>query len=197
MHGKSARFGLDANLLMMALAGVVALAGCSAPVGTGRTSASVEPAAAPCATAEGSAVYTNDDIGFCFAYPETLSLRENRPGSIVVDSTPQDAEPLAPVPPFALVNVTVDVGQTAGEIAEGYLADLEGFEVEQSTTVIGGETAFVLDNVPGQDINRLVIVVHNGVFYELMFSPADPEVEGYEGMLALYDTLTASLTFLP
>ena len=38
-----------------------------------------------------------------------------------------------------------------------------GFDIEHRSTSVGGEVAEVLDMLPGQDINRRVILVHNGL----------------------------------
>jgi len=48
-------------------------------------------------------------------------------------------------------------------------------DIKRSTTNIAGIEEIVLDNAPGQDLMRRVLLVHNGRLYDLTFSPADHE----------------------
>ncbi|HMN30989.1 MAG TPA: hypothetical protein PKE45_22730, partial [Caldilineaceae bacterium] len=63
---------------------------------------------------------------------------------------------------------------------------------------IDGEPAYVVDHVPGQDFTRRVLVAHDGLLYELMFLPADPDQpEAFAEMEALYAAVVDSLRFIP
>ena len=55
---------------------------------------------------------------------------------------------------------------------------------------IDGEEAVLLDNLPGQDFNRRVVVMHNNMVYSLMFMPLSPEAE------PLYQSVLDSLRFV-
>jgi hypothetical protein len=88
-------------------------------------------------------------------------------------------------------------GATAGSVADRIVRDFEGFTLERSAATVAGEPAVVLDGVPGQDINRRVIFVHDGLLYELTFAPADPaQGDAYGQMEALYDLVVKSFRFL-
>ena len=50
--------------------------------------------------------------------------------------------------------------------------------------------AVLLDNLPGQDFNRRVVVKHNNLVYSLMFMPLTPEAEPF------YQSVLASLHFV-
>ena len=64
--------------------------------------------------------------------------------------------------------------------------------------LLGGVEAIVLDKLPGQDINRRVLIEHEGLLYQLTFWPADESVgDAYQRMEALYETVVASFTFVP
>jgi hypothetical protein len=64
-------------------------------------------------------------------------------------------------------------GASAGSAVDRIVRDFEGFTLERSAATIAGEPAVVLDGVLGQDVNRRVIFVHDGLLYELTFAPAD------------------------
>lgn len=97
--------------------------------------------------------------------------------------------------------MSVANGQTAAQAADAAQADAETVmgagKVPRSTATVGGEQAVVLNNLPGQDINRRVYVVHNGVLYVFMFYPLDPNnaAQG-QAMEPLYQTVISSFHFL-
>jgi hypothetical protein len=98
----------------------------------------------------------------------------------------------------ALIEVSDAGGRTAGEIADEAVAQA-GFEIERSTMSIAGERAVVLNGVPGQDLLRDVLIVHDDRLYRLRFVqpyPDDPP-ETVERFETLYDMVIGSLTFLP
>jgi hypothetical protein len=61
---------------------------------------------------------------------------------------------------------------------------MPGFDSRRSTIAIAGQKAVVLDNVPGQDLMRRVLFVHDGRLFDLTFSPAD-----HADMEAFYQTV--------
>jgi hypothetical protein len=73
-----------------------------------------------------------------------------------------------------------------------------GFALELSEGIdVGGELGVVVDNVPGQDVNRQLFVVHNGRLYTFLFAPADDErPEMLAQMEDLYETVVDSFTFI-
>ena len=76
---------------------------------------------------------------------------------------------------------------------------MTGFAIDRPFGVtIGYEPAARLDGVPGQDLSRQVIAVHDGRAYKLVFVPAD-EAQGdvYHEMEALYELAVRSFRFLP
>jgi hypothetical protein len=93
------------------------------------------------------------------------------------------------------VNILVEDagGRTADELAQQIAADFEDFPIERGSVVLGGVEAILLDKVPGQDINRQVIVVHDDQLYRLTFMPADGQVgEVCTQMESLYTTVIDS-----
>jgi hypothetical protein len=65
-----------------------------------------------------------------------------------------------------------------------------GMNVTPQAITVDGVEAVLLDNLPGQDLNRRVVVVHNGLVYSIMFTPLSPEAEPF------YQSVLASLRFL-
>ncbi len=75
---------------------------------------------------------------------------------------------------------------------------MPGYAVERTFGLsVGYEPAWVLENVPGQDIGRQVLVVHDGQLYTFTFVPADPSAgDVYAQMEMLYTTVVNSFRFL-
>jgi len=101
--------------------------------------------------------------------------------------------------PRVYINAREAAGRTAEQVADelavGFAAE---FDVRRSSVMIDGEEAVVLDNVPGQDISRQVVVAHNDRLYVLVFVPASEDYgEVYTQMEDLYAMVIDSFTFLP
>lgn len=178
------RLGLTA-LIMLAVAGCGLI---SRPVATGES-------ACPAATAD-TQTLKNEAHGYCLLYPAGYKAERPNPDETVFFSvSPQNVDAGR-----ATIQVRDAGGQAAPEIAGGVVreiaASLPGWGVTQSTLRLGGETAIVLDNVPGQDISRQVVAVHGGRLYLLTFAPADPAESGAtREMEKLYQTVVDSLRF--
>ena len=76
--------------------------------------------------------------------------------------------------PKLFIQVADARGRTAEQVADAVVAEatdgLPGFEIDRPFGVtIGYEPAALLDGVPGQDLSRQVIVVHDGRAYKLVF----------------------------
>ena len=165
---------------------VVVLAGC-AQIG-GADSGDVLEAG------EGTEVLTNEALGYAFLYPDTYTLVALDSGdNLVIDSIMNHTDPRLGI------EVEAAAGRTAGEVADALLAEYpEGFVIGRSTITLDGEEAVVLDQVPGQDMNRLVFVVNGDRLYRFMFTHAAPdEGDTYTRMENLYTVVTNSFRFLP
>jgi hypothetical protein len=65
---------------------------------------------------------------------------------------------------------------------------MAGIDIQRSNAEIAGQPAVILDNVPGQNLNRRVLIVHNDRLYDLTFAPLDhAELETF------YQTIIADL----
>jgi hypothetical protein len=137
--------------------------------------------------------------GFCLLYPADFSAVEPNPGEIVLYAgSLQDVSH-----PKLFIQVEDARGRTAEQVADEVVAEvisgMPGYAIDRSFGVtIGFEPAARLDGVPGQDLSRQVIAVHDGRVYKLVFVPAD-EAQGdvYREMEALYELALRSFRFLP
>jgi hypothetical protein len=142
---------------------------------------------------------TDDGRGFCLLYPVGFSVTEPTPGEVVLYAgSLQDVSH-----PKLFVQVEDARGRTAEQVADAVVAKaisgMPGYAIDRPFGVtIGYEPAARLDGVPGQDLSRQVIVVHDGRAYKLVFVPAD-EAQGevYREMEALYELALRSFRFLP
>jgi len=135
---------------------------------------------------------------FCVLYPIDYEVAQPVENELVffVGSL-QDVEH-----PKLFVEVQDADGRTAEQVADELQAEVQksmpGTSVERTFGLwVGYEPAAVLENVPGQDISRQVIVVHDGRLFKLTFVPADATAgEVYTQMESLYTTVIDSFRFL-
>lgn len=144
---------------------------------------------------DGTLLFTYEGQGYCLLYPDShqpIEVSEAETVFVVGDL-------LNVSEPRVSVTVTDAAGQGAVEAADRVEADfgIPGMNTRDTVT-IGGVEGVVLDNMPGQDINRRVIVVHNGRLYDLMFLPIGADYgEVGQRTEELYQNVLDSFTFLP
>jgi hypothetical protein len=144
---------------------------------------------------EGTQLLLNEAHGYCCLYPVGYQVRYPNDSEAVlfVDSL------LNVEQPRASIKVQPAADRTAAQVADELVAEWSmGFDIERTEVTVGGEQVIVLDNVPGQDTNRQVICVHDGLLYELMFMPQGKAYgEVSTRMEQLYATVVGSFRFLP
>ena len=148
----------------------------------------------PCpAPYPGTDLLERDDHGYCLLFPDEYEvLRPNPDETVLAVGGLMDTEN-----PRAYVRVTGAEGRTADQHADDLLADMAGFDIGRSTVNIGGERAALLENVPAQDMMRVVFVVHADRLFRIDFVPVGADY----GPLAertneLYYTLAESFRFM-
>jgi hypothetical protein len=146
---------------------------------------------------EGTQLLVNEGQGYCLLYPDEYAVYypNQNEVSLVIGSLMNHTEPRA--------SITVEgaAGRTVAQAADELMAEFgggAGFDIERETTTVGGEDAVVLDNMPGQDLHRRVVVIHGDLLYWLFFAPVGADY-GEVGTRteALYETIVDSLHFLP
>ena len=181
--------------LRLALTGliVLAVAGC----GLISQSATGGPGDCPAPAAD-TELLKNEEQRYCLLYPNGYTTEQLNPQETTISSgSLLDVEN-----PRAIIAVRDAGGRAAAEIAGGIVAEVKAnlprWGVRQGTAEIGGETAIVLDNLPGQDIGRQAIVVHNDQVYSLTFVPAAPAgTDAVQQAEQLYKMVVDSFRFIP
>ncbi len=154
-------------------------------------------APAVCATpAADQQLLVQESQDYCLLYPATHTVTETVPRSveIVVDSIMNHIDPRASIAVEAANDRTLD------EVAAQALADYglpAGMNTPQAITV-AGEPAVMIDNLPGQDLNRRLFVIHDNQLYSFFFAPIGDEGTSVRDQAeALYNTVVDSFRFLP
>lgn len=145
---------------------------------------------------EGTKLLRHAAQGYCLLYPADYVVVEGDDATVtlVLDSIMNHIDPR--------LGLTVEdaAGRTLEQVAEQVAADyaLPDVASERTTTTIAGEEAVIFDQLPGQDLNRRVVLIHEERLYHFFFTPVDPSVaEVYERMETFYETITASFTLIP
>jgi hypothetical protein len=181
-------------LILILLLGVLTLTACAQKsAADSRSPEGDVTEECPLATADAQ-LLTNVDHSYCLLYPTGYDLVQPNPNeTVILVGSLLDVEH-----PKAFINVQDAAGRSAAQVADEVEAGMPGFAMQRSGVTIGGEEAVVLDNVPGQDLNRQLVVVHGGRLYKLTFVPADPSLgDLYARMEELYSTVVNSFQFTP
>ena len=131
--------------------------------------------------------------GVCFLYPDNYEVFQVNDGSLTlyVESLMNTEAPLA-----SIQFKTLD-GRSIQEAIPDYPSNEELAAMSLLTIDLGGEMATVLDNLPGQDINRRVIAVHENRAIDIMIARIGPEYGDVgEQAEVLYTTITESFRFI-
>lgn len=140
--------------------------------------------------------YSSPDFGFSLSYPAGYELQIPFPHSLIF-LAPQGTQ-------GHRERGSLTVEQTFDQTAEWYANQAKeenanlGIAITPSVQVLDGQQAYILGRLPGQDLNRQVFIVNNGLLYHLTFRPDDPAAgEDYQQMENLYTAVIGSLRFLP
>lgn len=186
--------------LLIMLFALPVLSACStavetaAPAQTGAESTG-KISADDCATPEqGNLQLLGAAYGTCFLYPDHYDVAENADGS---GFTLYVRSPLNTEAPLLTFSVEPANGRSLDEVTAQRLTDYAFPDTQPQAITLGGQPANLLDNLPGQDINRRVVAIHNDTVYDLVFNRvgADYGAVG-EQTEALYATVTDSLQFV-
>ncbi|HSR33168.1 MAG TPA: hypothetical protein VLY63_21595 [Anaerolineae bacterium] len=195
-QGSAARSGR--TWLVLALVGLVLVAGVLAVGLTAYAFLAPQSGASPaCPEARaGQQQLVDREAGYCLLYPSEYSLVQPEPGvaEIVVGSVLNHVQP----------RVSIRVEDAGGRILDEAVAQMEadyvpaGWEVTRQDITVDGVEAVVLDNLPGQDLNRRVALVRDGRLYTLFLAPiGDEGSETRQQAEMLYRLVLDSLRFLP
>ncbi|MGE5138211.1 MAG: hypothetical protein ACM3JD_02010, partial [Rudaea sp.] len=142
-------------------------------------------------------LWENQEYAYCLQYPAGYKVEQPGEGVTVImtDSLLSVQQPRA--------NIEVEnangrsASSAATQLAAEFEASVPGIKIARTNITLGGEQAVVLDNLPGQDLNRRVLVVHDNRLYTLMFSPTDQSLgDAYSKLEELYQAVTESFRFI-
>jgi hypothetical protein len=138
----------------------------------------------------GNLPYKNDALGFSLYLPKNYEFPEPN-ASEVVFMGPGSGHPTEN---RVGVFITAEPanGRTAEQIATQLAAQTKaemgaGYSGGAVTAMsIDGEAAFSVSELPGQDINRQLFMVHDDRLYHMMFVPDSPRAAAYQQMEDAY-----------
>lgn len=169
---------------------VASLSACSQP-----TASPIVTPACPEATAN-TQVFTSDSHHYCLLLPTGYNVVYPNPAEVIIQHGP------GPRPDENGARLYIMVEPAEGRALEGFADQLsagaEQLGVTRTTTVVGGQPALILNNLPGQDVNRQVLVVHGDNFYHLTFVPFDPsQPQARAEAESLYKLVSETFSFGP
>jgi hypothetical protein len=149
-----------------------------APAEADGTAAGADGTAVTCSAPDGGDVFESVEYGFCLVTPPDYAMVETAPGSF---SLVAGGDIMNHTNPRVGIEVTEagdrTLAQVAAELATNYAAP--GDTVEPQPASVGGVEGMLFDNLPGQDINRRLVAVHNGRVYSLQLMPLSPAAEPF------------------
>lgn len=94
------------------------------------------------------------------------------------------------------VHVEPANSRSLAEAVDVFTMGLDDFGLEMEEVEIGAETAVQINNMPGQEISRELLLIHNDQLYRLSFVPAGADDgERLAEMERLYEMIVGSFQF--
>lgn len=160
--------------------------------GASPAGAAGNPAACPAPT-RATQVYIDRSGGFCLLYPSDYVVEMTDDGvvNLVRGSLMNHSDPRASI------EVSNAAGRTLAEIGAAVASEYAaGFDIPQQAITVDGETALMLDNLPGQDLNRRVLVIHDDRLYSFFFTPLGEESDARAAFENFYQGVIESFRFI-
>ncbi|MCB0189852.1 MAG: hypothetical protein KDE31_36520 [Caldilineaceae bacterium] len=170
---------------------------------TATVAATVDPVALCPAASAGTTQYISLENGVCFLYPSDLAVEGDmfRPDEmvhLVGERVPQGGMDSVAVDLSIAYNGPAD-GLDSTQYAQMWVdLNLQGLNPQQENSEINGQTAVILNELPGMVGRQAVFLVANGVKYQIILLPRPEEVPQLteEATLA-WETVTQSIIFFP
>lgn len=139
-------------------------------------------------------LFTDEVNGYCLLYPAGYVAveGENNSVSLVKGDIMNHLDPRVEIVVTAALTHTLET--VAADLEAQY--GLPGTPVERGSITVGGVEAVLLDNLPGQDLNRRVALLHNGRLYTFFFTPLGEPGEARAALEAFYQGVLDSFRFL-
>ncbi len=175
----------------------VAMAGEPMPAAPAEESAAGPADLSVCSEgAEGQTLFASEVHGFCVTLPVDWSAVEYSPtGTAFV----RGGDMMNSIDARLDINVEEAHEATAQMAADARITllhqDLPDWVVDTEEITLGGEPAFELRALPGQNLQRVIYVTHGDQLYSIVLAPDDGNVSAYADMQTLYDALLATFAF--
>lgn len=142
----------------------------------------------------GTKSFINQVDGYCLLYPAEYEIGQPNENTVVLFT----GSLLNVDDPKVLIERKDANGLSAAQLADVFSNQFPGFDITQTTDLqFDGLEAVVLDNVPGQDLSRVLFIVSGDTAYQFTFIPSDPSTEQvYREMKQVFRILSSSLRFI-
>jgi hypothetical protein len=136
----------------------------------------------------------NEEHGYCLLYPSGLEVfNPNENETVLIEGSLLNVEG-----PRVYILSEGAAGQTAEELADRLAAEIPAeFAIQRTSLTLDGQPAVVLDRLPGQDLNRVVVVVYSDRSYQFMFVPVGEDYGDLSELTEkLYEMVINSFRFV-
>ncbi len=143
--------------------------------------------------ADGQELLRNEEHGYCLLYPAGLEIfNPNENETVLIEGSLLNVEG-----PRVYILTGDGAGRTAEELADELAAEIPAeFAIQRTSLTLDGQPAVVLDNLPGQDMHRMVVVVHGDRAYQFTFVPVGEDYGELSALTErLYETVVNSFRF--
>ncbi len=131
--------------------------------------------------------------GYCFLYPVGYDVNQVESGLVLFVKSILNVEA-----PLLSIQIEEANGRSAAEVADALIAEYPGFEIPRSEITLSGEPGILLDKLPGQDIGRRLLLVHDDRLYDFYWRPVGPDYGEISAQTeALYNMFLESFQFVP
>jgi hypothetical protein len=144
------------------------------------------------AAGDGTLLHSDAESGYCFVYTDGFEIEQMSPEVLAVFGPALD-DSMEPMRAALYVSFQPAEGKTTADFVGENLATVQGIEITQSTMMLGGEEAIVLDGMPGQATNRQIFIVHGERLYILVFTPYGEDYgDAYTQVKELFGLVTST-----
>jgi len=132
--------------------------------------------------------------GICFLYPNSYDAYQSMGGGFTL----YKGSLLNTEAPSVSVAFESAGGRSLQEVTDQRLSDYASTDTQPESLNLGGDEAMMLDNLPGQDINRRIFTIHNDLVVDLVTARIGAEYGAVgEEAERVYEMITGSLQFIP
>ncbi|MEZ4662757.1 MAG: hypothetical protein R2911_34850 [Caldilineaceae bacterium] len=131
--------------------------------------------------------------GYCLLYPAAYAPVYLPDGAVELVSQSM----MNHTDPLVSISVEEANGRTLEQVATEWeaLYAHQGIDTARGYITVDGVEAVMLDNLPGQDLNRRAVLVRNGRIYSFFFTPLGDAGEALSNMEAFYQGILNSFRF--